>query len=78
MSTTSRRLSQKARPSRNSHTPSRDKKIKRPRDHGIAINGNPYKGHGITGNHRNTWITVWGKYYVRNGLKRDFNPPNEE
>ena len=70
MSTTSRRLSQKARPSRNSHTSSRDKKIKRPRDHGTVCNGNPYKGQGLTGNALNAYRVGWNKFYTINGVKK--------
>lgn len=71
MSTSSRRLSQKARPSRNSHTTGREKGIKRPKDHGIAVDGNPYKGQGIKGNAANNWKRTWAKYYARNGIKRE-------
>lgn len=49
MSTSSRRLSQKTKPSRNNHTPGKDKGgycVRKP-DAMLACSANPYKGRGL-------------------------------
>lgn len=71
MTTTSRRLSAKGKTSKPSNSSGREKGIKRPKDFGIAINGNPYKGQGIKGNAKNTYKRIWGKFYARNGIKKE-------
>lgn len=64
MTTTSRRLSLKSRTSKNQHTPGKTKGgyCVRPKDCGIAISGNPYKGSGIKGTARNTYDRLWTRY----------------
>ena len=64
MSTTSRRLSQKANVAKNSHTSGRSKGgfCVRPKDAGTAMSGNPYKGAGLKGNQRSTYDRLWARY----------------
>ena len=71
MSTSSRRLSAKLHHSRNNHTAGKDKggNCVRPKDHGIAINGNPYKGAGIKGSAKSTYIRLWDRYKNSKGNK---------
>lgn len=72
MSTSSRRLSQKIHASRSSHTPGKDKGgfCVKPKDSGIAVNGNPYKGAGIKGNNAATYERLWNRYKSANGNAR--------
>lgn len=64
MSTTSRRLSARAKASRPSHTPGRSKGgfCVRPKDSGVAMTGNPYKGAGLKGNDLSTYSRLWSRY----------------
>ena len=64
MATTSRRLSQRASTSKPSHTPGHTKGgyCVRPKDCGIAISGNPYKGAGLKGNNAATYDRLWARY----------------
>lgn len=64
MSTSSRRLSAKLHHSRASHTPGRSKGgfCVRPKDVGIAMKGNPYKGSGIKGNDKATYTRLWDRF----------------
>lgn len=54
MTTSSRRLSLRAKHSRASHTPGKTKGgfCVRPKDAGTAMSGNPYKGAGLKGNNK--------------------------
>jgi len=64
MATTSRRLSAKAAPHRPSHTSGKDKGgfCVKPRDAGIAMCGNPYKGAGLKGGNLSTYVRLWDRY----------------
>jgi len=64
MSSTSRRLSARSKHSRASSTPGKDKGgfCVRPKDAGIAIKGNPYKGNGLTGNIKGMYDRLWARY----------------
>lgn len=72
MTTTSRRLSQKANAGRASHTPGIKKGANcvRPKDHGLATKGNPYKGAGLKGNALSTYKRLWGRYFTANGINK--------
>lgn len=71
MSTTSRRLSLRSAHSRASHTPGKTKggNCVRPKDHGTAISGNPYKGAGLKGNNLATYTRLWDRYKNSKGNK---------
>ena len=71
MTTTSRRLSLKMKHGRASHTPGKDKGAfcVKPKDAGVAMKGNPYKGAGIKGNNKATYLRLWGRYKLVNGIK---------
>lgn len=64
MSTTSRRISAKTSPSRNSHTPGKTKGgfCVRPKDFGIATNTNPNKGDGLKGARKSAYDRLWTRY----------------
>lgn len=64
MTTTSRRLSERQKVSKNQHTPGRTKGgfCVRPKDAGTAMSGNPYKGAGLKGNKRATYVRLWTRY----------------
>lgn len=72
MTTTSRRLSKKLYHNRSSSTPGKEKGAfcVRPKDHGIATGGNPYKGAGLKGNNLATYDSLWGRWYSVNGVKK--------
>ena len=69
MSTSSRRLSANAKSHRGSHTPGKQKggNCVKPKDYGIAINGNPYKGAGLKGNNASTYTRLWDRYKSAKG-----------
>ena len=72
MSSTSRRLSQRGKTSRNSHTPGKDKGgycVRNP-DAMIAINTNPYKGQGLKGQTKARYNRFWNKMFAVNGVKK--------
>lgn len=72
MSTSSRRLSEQAKPSRNSHTPGKDKGgfcVRSP-DSAIACSANPYKGAGLKGQNRAKYNRFWDKMLAVNGVKK--------
>jgi hypothetical protein len=64
MTTTSRRISERLHHNRASHTPGNTKGgfCVRPKDAGLAISGNPYKGAGLKGRHLNTYNRLWTRY----------------
>lgn len=64
MTTTSRRLSAKAKTSKNQHTPGKSKGgfCVKPKDAGIAMTGNPYKGAGLKGGNLSTYDRLWTRY----------------
>lgn len=64
MTSFSRRMAQACKPSRNSHTPGNKKGgfCVRPKDHGTAISGNPYKGAGLKGNDASRYKRIWARY----------------
>ena len=68
MTTTSRRLSQRNKHNRNQNTPGKDKggNCVRPKDFGLAINGDPTK---LKGGQLNTYDRLWAKYKLANGAK---------
>lgn len=66
MTTTSRRLSQRGQHNRNNHTSGKEKGITRPKDWGIAINGDPTK---LKGGALSTFNRLWAKYKAKNGVK---------
>lgn len=71
MTTTSRRLSEKSRPSRNNHTPGRTKGgycVKHP-DSGVACSANPYKGQGLKGQRLASYDRWWTKMFSVNNVK---------
>lgn len=69
MSTSSRGISKRLHHHRASHTPGRTKggNCVRPKDCGLAISGNPYKGAGLKGNAKSTYIRLWDKYKSAKG-----------
>lgn len=69
MSTSSRRLSANAKTSRASHTPGIKKGgfCVRPKDHGIATKGNPYKGGGMKGATASAYQRQWNRYQNAKG-----------
>lgn len=69
MSTSSRRLSLAGKTSKNSHTPGKTKggNCVRPKDFGIAINGNPYKGAGMKGETGSKYCRLWDRYKSAKG-----------
>lgn len=72
MSTTSRRISQRANAGRNSHTPGKDKGafcVRRPAAE-MACSINPYKGQGIPARYRDSYRRYWNEMYSNNGLKK--------
>ena len=64
MTSTSRRLSAKGKVSKPSHTAGKTKggMCVRPKDAGIAMTGNPYKGAGLKGHHLSTYTRLWDRY----------------
>ncbi len=64
MTTTSRGLSRKTANSRPSHTAGKTKGgfCVKPKDAGIAMAGNPYKGAGLKGNNLATYNRLWARY----------------
>lgn len=72
MTTTSRGISRKLKHGRASHTPgiSKGAYCVRPKDHGLAVNGNPYKGAGLKGNALATYDRLWSRWYAINGIKK--------
>ena len=64
MTTTSRGISNRTKHARASHTPGRGKGgfCVKPKDSGIAISGNPYKGAGLKGNRKATYDRLWKRY----------------
>lgn len=66
MTSTSRRLSERGKHQRNNSTPGKTKggNCVRPKDHGLAINGSPYK---LKGGQLNAYQRIWGKYKAANG-----------
>lgn len=71
MSTTSRGISLRTRPSRNSHTPGKDKGgfCVRHNDAGLGVSLNPYKGQGLKGNKLASYDRFWTRMFVENGIK---------
>lgn len=69
MATSSRRLSQKTANSRPSHTAGKTKGgyCVKPKDSGVAVAGNPYKGAGLKGNFRATYDRLWARYKAAKG-----------
>ena len=73
MSTTSRRISQRIKGNRNSHTPGREKGaycVRTP-DAELAISLNPYKGAGLKGQNRSSYQRFWDRSYSINGVKKE-------
>lgn len=64
MTTTSRGISRKLNHSRASHTAGKTKGAfcVKPKDAGLAVNGNPYKGAGLKGNNLSTYNRLWTRY----------------
>lgn len=69
MTTTSRRISARAKANRNSHTPGHTKGgyCVKPKDAGTAIAANPYKGAGLVGNRRSVYEHLWRRYKAAKG-----------
>lgn len=69
MSTSSRRLSKKGKTAKNNHTPGKTKGgfCIRPKDFGIAVSGNPYKGAGLKGNTLGAYDRLWARYKSAKG-----------
>ena len=71
MSTSSRRLSQRSKTSKNSHTSGRSKGglcVKHP-DAALACSANPYKGSGLKGQTKASYNRWWSKMLPVNGIK---------
>lgn len=68
MSTTSRRLSQRYKVSKNVNTPGRTKGgfCVRPRDFGIFTKGNPYKGQGMAASVGAAYVRIGSRYSAAN------------
>lgn len=64
MTSMSRRMAQACKANRASHTPGIKKGgfCVRPKDHGLATSGNPYKGAGLKGNAKSTYQRLWTRY----------------
>ncbi len=73
MSTTSRRISERTRPSRNSHTPGKDKGgfCVRMSEANLGTSLNPFKGQGLKGNHAAAYKRFWARMYAENGIKKE-------
>lgn len=71
MSTSSRRLSAKAKTSKNSHTPGKDKGAYcvRRTDANLAVSTNPYKGQGLKGQAKSAYNRFWSVMLPLNGVK---------
>lgn len=72
MTTTSRGLSRRLKHARASHTPGIEKGgfCVRPKDHGTATSGNPYKGAGLKGNRKAVYDRLWQRWYGANNIKK--------
>lgn len=72
MSTTSRRLSQKVKSNRGSHTPGKDKGAfcVRRSDSAVGVGVNPYKGQGLKGQRAAQYNAFWNVMLPLNGIKR--------
>lgn len=67
--TTSRRISERLKHGRASHTPGKTKGgfCVRPKDFGNAISSNPYKGAGLKGHRLSSYNRLWDRYKAAKG-----------